>query len=57
VKFVFLFSITKQDYTNTEFIYDLLLELMDQIEKQQKMLSNPSLEHFMSVIEDLSVVS
>lgn len=29
VKFVFLFSITKKDYANIEYIYDLLLEVMD----------------------------
>ena len=57
MKFVFLFSITKQDYTNTEYIYDLLLELMDQTEKQERILSEPSFEHFMSVIENLAVVS
>ena len=57
VKFVFLFSITKQDYANTEYIYDLLLELMDQIDKQEQILSNPCFEHFMSVIEKLAVVS
>ena len=57
VKFVFLFSITKQDYTNTEHIYDLLLELMDQTEKQEHILSDPSFKHFMSVIENLTVVS
>jgi lichenan operon transcriptional antiterminator len=57
VKFVFLFSITNQDYTNTEYIYDLLLELMDQTEKQERILSDPSFEHFMSVIENLTVVS
>ena len=56
VKFVFLFSIAKQDYTNTEYIYDLLLELMDQTEKQEQILSNPCFEHFMSVIENLTVV-
>ena len=56
VKFVFLFSITKQDYANTEYIYDLLLELMDQTEKQEQILSNPCFEHFMSVIENLTVV-
>lgn len=56
VKFVFLFSIAKQDYANTEYIYDLLLELMDQIEKQEQILSNPCFEHFMSVIENLTVV-
>ena len=57
VKFVFLFSITKQDYANTEYIYDLLLELMDQIDKQEQILSHPCLDHFMSVIENLTVVS
>ena len=57
VKFVFLFSITKQDYTNTEHIYDLLLELMDRIDKQEQILSNPCFDHFMSVIENLTVVS
>ena len=57
VKFVFLFSITKQDYTNTEYIYDLLLELMDQTEKQEQILSTPCFENFMSVIENLTVVS
>ena len=57
VKFVFLFSIAKQDYANTEYIYDLLLELMDQTEKQEQILSNPCFEHFMSVIENLTVVS
>lgn len=57
VKFVFLFSITKQDYTNTEHIYDLLLELMDQTDKQERILSEPSFEHFMSVIENLTVMS
>ena len=57
VKFVFLFSITKQDYTNTEYIYDLLLELMDQIDKQEQILSHPCFDHFMSVIENLTVVS
>ena len=56
VKFVFLFSIAKQDYANTEYIYDLLLELMDQTEKQEQILSNPCFEHFMSVIENLTVV-
>jgi lichenan operon transcriptional antiterminator len=40
VKFVFLFSITKQDYANIEYIYDLLLELMDQTEKQGRILDN-----------------
>ena len=57
VKFVFLFSITKQDYANTEYIYDLLLELMDQTEKQERILSNPCFDHFMSVIENLTVMS
>ena len=57
VKFVFLFSITKQDYANTEYIYDLLLELMDQIDKQEQILSHPCLDHFKSVIENLTVVS
>ena len=57
VKFVFLFSITKQDYTNTEHIYDLLPELMDQIDKQEQILSKPCFDHFMSVIENLTVVS
>lgn len=57
VKFVFLFSITKQDYVNTEYIYDLLLELMDQIDKQEQILSNPCFDQFMSVIEKLTVVS
>ena len=57
VKFVFLFSITKQDYANTEYIYDLLLELMDQTDKQERILSEPSFEHFMSVIENLTVMS
>ena len=57
VKFVFLFSITKQDYTNTEHIYDLLLELMDQIDKQEQILSHPCFDHFMSVTENLTVVS
>ena len=56
VKFVFLFSIAKQDYANTEYIYDLLLELMDQTEKQEQILSNPCFEHYMSVIENLTVV-
>ena len=57
VKFVFLFSITKQDYANTEYIYDLLLELMDQIDKQEQILSHPCFYHFMSVIENLTAVS
>ena len=57
VKFVFLFSITKQDYVNTEYIYDLLLELMDQIDKQEQILSNPCFDQFMSVTEKLTVVS
>ena len=57
VKFGFLFSITKQDYANTEYFYDLLLELMDQTEKQERILSDSSFEHFMSVIENLTVVS
>ena len=55
VKFVFLFSISQQDYANTEYIYDLLLELMDQTEKQERILSDPSFEHFMAVIENLTV--
>ena len=38
VKFVFLFSIAKEDYANTEYIYDLLLELMDQNRKQEHIL-------------------
>ena len=45
VKFVFLFSITKQDYANTEYIYDLLLELMDQNRKQEHILSNHYFEY------------
>ena len=57
VKFVFLFSIAKQDYANTEYIYDLLLELMDQTEKQEQIMSTPCFENFMSVIENLTVVS
>lgn len=57
VKFVFLFSITKLDYANTEYFYDLLLELMDQTEKQERILSDPSFEHFMSVIQNLNVTS
>ena len=57
MKFVFLFSIAKQDYANTEYIYDLLLELMDQTEKQEQILSTPCFENFMSVIENLTVVS
>ena len=57
VKFVFLFSIAKEDYANTEYIYDLLLELMDRIDKQEQILSNPCFDHFMSVIENLTVVS
>ena len=57
VKFVFLFSISQQDYANTEYIYDLLLELMDQTEKQEQILSTPCFENFMSVIENLTVVS
>ena len=57
VKFVFLFSITNQDYTNTEYVYDLFLELMDQTDKQERILSDPSFEYFMSVIENLTVVS
>ena len=50
-------SIAEQDYANTEYIYDLLLGLMDQTEKQEQILSNPCFEHFMSVIEKLAVVS
>lgn len=57
VKFVFLLSITKQDYENTDYFYDLLLELMDQTEKQEQILNNPSFNHFMTVIENLTVVS
>ena len=57
VKFVFLFSIFKQDYANTEYIYDLLLKLMNQTEKQEQILSNPCFDHFMFVIENLAVVS
>ena len=57
VKFVFLFSITKLDYANTEYFCDLLLELMDQTEKQERILSDPSFEHFMSVIQNLNVTS
>ena len=57
VKFVFLFSISQQDYANTEYIYDLLLELMDQTEKQEQIMSTPCFENFMSVIENLTVVS
>ncbi|CZR09496.1 Mannitol/fructose-specific phosphotransferase system, IIA domain [Trichococcus ilyis] len=57
VKFVFLLSITKQDYENTDYFYDLLLELMDQTEKQEQILNNPSFNHFMAVIENLTVVS
>ena len=44
-KFVFLFSITKQDYANTEYIYDLLLKLMDQNRKQEHILSNHYFEY------------
>lgn len=57
VKFVFLLSITKQDYENTDYFYDLLLELMDQTEKQEQIINNPSFDHFMAVIESLTVVS
>lgn len=57
VKFVFLLSITKQNYENTDYFYDLLLELMDQTDKQEHILNNPSFDHFMSVIENLAVVS
>ena len=57
IKFVSLFSITNQDYANTEYFYDLLLELMDQTEKQERLLSDSSFEHFMSAIEDLAVAS
>ena len=57
VKFVFLFSITKLDYANTEYFCDLLLELMDQTEKQERILSDSSFEHFMSVIQNLNVTS
>lgn len=57
VKFVFLLSITKQDYENTDFFYDLLLELMDQTEKQEQILNTPSFNHFIAVIENLTVVS
>ena len=45
VKFVFLFSIAKEDYANTEYIYDLLLELMDQNRKQEHILSNHYFEY------------
>ena len=34
VKFVFLLSITKQDYESTDYFYDLLLELMDQLKNK-----------------------
>ena len=57
VKFVFLLSISKQDYGNTDYFYDLLLELMDQTDKQEHILNNPSFDHFMSIIENLAVVS
>ena len=52
---VSVYVITKQDYANTEYFYDLLLELMDQSEKQELILSNPSFEHLMAVIENLTV--
>ena len=45
VKFVFLFSIAKEDYASTEYIYDLLLELMDQNRKQEHILSNHYFEY------------
>lgn len=54
VKFVFLLSITKQDYENTDYFYDLLLELMDQVEKQEHILRNPTFDNFMDVIENLT---
>lgn len=54
VKFVFLSSITKEDYENTDYFYDLLLELMDQTEKQERILRNPTFDNFMDVIENLT---
>lgn len=54
VKFVFLSSITKEDYENTDYFYDLLLELMDQTEKQERILKNPTFDNFMDVKENLT---
>jgi lichenan operon transcriptional antiterminator len=54
VKFIFLLSITKQDHENTDYFYDLLLELMDQVEKQEHILKDPTFDHFMDVIENLT---
>ncbi len=42
---------------SVDIIYDLLLELMDQTEKQEQIMSTPCFENFMSVIENLTVVS
>lgn len=53
VKFVFLSCITKNDYENTDYFYDLILDLMSQSEKQDQILRNPTFDNFMQTINKL----
>lgn len=53
VRFVFLFAIQKDEYEDTEEIYNLLLELMDREDVQQAILQKSDYHHFLSYMKQL----
>lgn len=54
INFIFLFSIRKKDYENTEGIYDLLLQFLEDIECQKRLLINPTFSSFIQAMQTLS---
>lgn len=53
VKLVFLISITKEDYKNTEHIYDLLLSLIEHEDKQRSIIETPTFDNFYQTLLSL----
>lgn len=53
VQFVFLFAITKTDYKETEYIYDLLLSLMEHEDIRNKILEKNTFQNFITQIKKL----
>lgn len=54
INFIFLFSIRKKDYENTEGIYDLLLQFLEDIDCQKQLLINPTFASFVQAMQTLS---
>lgn len=50
INFIFLFAISKEDYKNTQQIYNVLLNFMDNTNGQQDILSNPEFFKFLNIL-------